>query len=92
MTNRTRVVLYIGITNSLESRLWYHRNPQKSSAFTKRYKVNRIVYFESYADPMDAIAREKKLKGYRRSKKEELIQAMNPRWEDLGAQMFACAN
>ncbi len=87
MTNRTRVVLYIGVTNSLQQRLWHHQNPEKST-FTSRYKVNRIVYFECYDNPIDAIAREKKLKGYRRSKKIDLIQAMNPRWEDLGAQMF----
>ena len=87
MTNRTRVVLYIGITNSLESRLWHHRNSEKAT-FTKRYRVDRIVYFECYEDPRDAIARETKLKGYRRSKKIELIHSMNPRWEDLGAQMF----
>ena len=87
MTNRTRVVIYIGITNSLERRLWHHQNADKLT-FTKRYKVDRIVYYECYNDVRDAIARETKLKGYRRSKKVELIEGMNPRWENLGARMF----
>jgi putative endonuclease len=61
MTNRTRVVLYTGVTNSLEGRLWHHGNSGRGS-FTKRYKVNRIVYFECYNDIRDAISREKEIK------------------------------
>jgi putative endonuclease len=87
MTNRTRVVLYIGITNSLERRRWHHLNTDKPT-FTKRYSVDRLVYYESYNDPRDAISREKKLKGYRREKKVALIEGQNPRWEDLGAELF----
>ena len=58
MTNRSRVVLYTGATSSLERRLWYHGNTSARS-FVKRYKVDRLVYYETYYDVRDAIAREK---------------------------------
>jgi putative endonuclease len=87
MTNRTRVVLYTGVTNSLEGRLWHHGNSRRGS-FTKRYKVNRIVYFECYNDIRDAISREKEIKAWRREKKNDLVRTLNPKWEDLGARMF----
>jgi len=73
MTNRSRVVLYTGVTNSLESRLWFHRN-NSTRSFTERYKVDRLVYYESYDDPRDAISREKEIKGWRREKKNELVR------------------
>ena len=62
MTNRSRVVLYIGITNSLVRRVWQHQNGA-ISGFTKTYKVNRLVYYESFNDRRDAISREKEPKG-----------------------------
>ena len=87
MTNRSRVVLYTGVTNSLESGLWFRRN-NSTRSFTKRYKVDRLVYYESYDDPRDAISREKEIKGWRREKKNELVRSLNPKWEDLGQQLF----
>ena len=90
LTNRSRVVLYTGITNSLESRIWFHDNaPPK--AFTKRYKVNRLVYYEEFDNPDDAIAREKEIKHWRREKKNELVRTLNPKWADLRPKLFdAC--
>src|SRR4029077_12370565 len=87
MTNRSRVVLYTGITNSLERRLWFHVNSSKDS-FTKQYKVDRLVYYESYHEARTAIAREKEIKKWRREKKNDLVRKLNPRWEDLGKRMF----
>ena len=87
MTNRSRVVLYIGVTNSLEDRLWRHFNTEKNS-FVKKYKLNRLVYYEQYADIRDAIAREKQLKRWSREKKNDLVRRQNPKWEDLGMRMF----
>jgi putative endonuclease len=87
MTNRSRVVLYTGVTNSLESRLWFHNNASPRS-FTKRYKVDRLVCFESFDDPRDAISREKEIKGWRREKKNELVRRLNPKWEDLGKKFI----
>ena len=81
MTNRTRVVLYTGVTNSHERRLWFHDNTEKRS-FTKRYKVDRLVYFESFENPRDAISREKEIKKWRRAWKLRLIEESNPQWRD----------
>jgi putative endonuclease len=87
MTNRTRTVLHTGVTNNLECRAWQHVNSGTAS-FTKRYSINRIVYYETFSDIRSAIAHEKQIKGWRREKKIALIQSENPRWEDLGKKMF----
>jgi putative endonuclease len=87
MTNRSRVVLYVGITNSLERRTWYHRSGNAKS-FTKTYQVDRLVYYERFNDARSAITREKEIKGWRREKKNELVRAFNPKWKDLGRDLF----
>jgi putative endonuclease len=87
MTNRSRVVLYIGVTNSLERRLWFHHNVSPRS-FTKKYKVDRLVYYERFDRARDAISREKEIKGWRREKKNDLVRSLNPKWEDLGEKLF----
>jgi putative endonuclease len=76
-------VLYIGITGDLEKRLAYHRSLESPNSFTARYAVTRLVYVEEFMDANQAIAREKQLKGWRRSKKIWLIERSNPDWEDL---------
>lgn len=85
MASITRT-LYIGVTNSLVVRASQHQRAE-ISAFTKRYKVNRLVYFEYYEDIRDAITREKQLKGSRRSKKNELIETLTPKWDDLSRML-----
>jgi putative endonuclease len=87
MTNRSRVVLYTGVTKNLESRLWFHGNTSARS-FTKRYKVDRLIYYERFDKPRDAISREKEIKGCRREKKNDLVRTLNPNWEDLGQKLF----
>ena len=87
MTNRSRVVLYTGITNSLMRRVWQHQNSE-IEGFTKTYTVNRLIYYERFNDPRDAIAREKEIKGWRRSKKNALVERMNPKWADLSPVLF----
>ena len=74
--------LYVGMTNSLERRVYQHKH-KVFEGFTSRYDVNRLVYFETFGDVRDAIAREKQIKHWRRSKKLELIESVNPKWEDL---------
>jgi putative endonuclease len=74
--------LYVGITNSVRRRSWEHEKAI-GSAFTKRYEVNRLVYYEAFQYVRNALAREKELKGWRRSKKVALIENMNPSWRDL---------
>jgi putative endonuclease len=78
-----RRVLYIGVTNDLEKRLASHRSKQYQRSFTAKYNVNRLVYVEDYTEITQAIAREKQLKSWRRSKKVRLIERQNPEWLDL---------
>ena len=85
MSNRSRVVLYTGITNNLVRRVWEHQNGE-FKGFTQTYNVNRLVYYESFDDPNEAIAREKEIKGWRRSKKNELVGTQNPKWIDLSGK------
>jgi putative endonuclease len=85
MTNRHRTVFYVGVTSDLQKRISEHRSGIHPSSFTKRYNVDRLVYFEMGRDIKSAIAREKQLKGWRREKKVALIESINPEWKDLGA-------
>ena len=87
MTNRSRIVLYTGITNSLMRRVWQRQNGE-IEGFTKAYRVNRLVYYEPFNDPHDAIAREKETKGWRREKKNVLVETMNPKSADLSPMLF----
>lgn len=79
LTNVNKTVLYVGVTDHLERRLREHREGS-GNAFTARYKVTNLIYYEQYADVRVAIAREKEIKGWRREKKERLIATMNPLW------------
>ncbi|MCH8225533.1 MAG: GIY-YIG nuclease family protein [Chloroflexi bacterium] len=81
LTNGVRT-LYIGVTNDLTRRVYEHQN-KLIDGFTKKYNIAMLVHYEVTTDVQSAIAREKQLKGWRRSKKIELIQASNPEWVDL---------
>ncbi len=83
MTNRSRT-LYVGVTNNLERRVCEHKL-KHNPGFTSRYNINQLVYYESTNDVHTAIAREKQIKGWVRSKKIALIDAQNPEWRDLSA-------
>ena len=74
--------IYIGVTNDLVSRVEEHREGSGSKHVSK-YKIHRLVYFEEHSDISDAIKREKTLKRWRRSWKDELIERDNPGWHDL---------
>ena len=80
MANRSKT-LYIGVTNNLERRLYEHKH-QLVAGFTSMYKMTRLVYFEEMSDVYAAIAREKHLKGWLRTKKVALIESINPEWRD----------
>ncbi|HUR40472.1 MAG TPA: GIY-YIG nuclease family protein [Verrucomicrobiae bacterium] len=75
--------LYVGVTNDLERRIGEHKS-RLVDGFTKKYNVTRLVYVEECGDVLDAIAREKQIKGWRREKKVALIAELNPHWEELG--------
>lgn len=82
LTNKGRSVLYIGVTNHLERRMYEHKN-HLIPGFTERYNVDRLVYFETTSEIRVAIEREKELKGWTRKRKEDLIFSQNPQWKDL---------
>ncbi|MDO8544851.1 MAG: GIY-YIG nuclease family protein [Opitutaceae bacterium] len=87
LASKPHGTLYIGVTNSLETRVWQHKN-KAVGGFTARYGVDRLVYFEQFSDVSDAIAREKQLKGWLRSKKIALVHRENPLWKDLAADWY----
>jgi|ERR1051326_1034354 putative endonuclease len=87
LTNRWKTVLYTGMTNSLERRIWEHKN-KTYDGFTKKYNCDRLVYYETYDEVDQAIGREKQLKPWSRKKKTWLIETMNPEWNDLAADWF----
>ena len=82
LTNKTHSVLYTGVTSDLKRRMYEHKN-KLSDGFTKNYNVNILVYFEQTSDVYSAISREKSIKNHLREKKESLINAVNPEWNDL---------
>jgi putative endonuclease len=87
MTNRSRVVLYTGVTSKLEGRVWEHKN-HVVKGFTSKYKLGRLVYYEQFSDSIAAITREKEIKAWRREKKNGLVRKLNPNWEDLSDSLF----
>ena len=86
MTNAHNSVLYTGVTNNLQRRVSEHK-AGKVSTFTKKYNVDKLVYFECGDDVNTAIFREKQIKAGSRKKKIELIESINPDWKDLFEEM-----
>jgi putative endonuclease len=82
ITNWDNSVMYIGMTNNLERRLYEHKN-KLISGFTKKYNINKLVYYEHITDVHVALAREKEIKKWRREKKDNLVVSMNPDWQEL---------
>ena len=82
MTNFRNTTLYIGVTNNLIRRVYEHKN-KMIDGFTKRYNLNKVIYYEIFNDIKTAIEREKQLKNFSRQKKIDLIKSMNPDWNDL---------
>lgn len=80
-------ILYVGVTNDVRSRMWQHKSKQ-IPGFTAKYNISRLVYFEEIDGQLAAIGREKQLKGWRRSRKIELIESQNPGWNDLAADWY----
>jgi len=82
LTNWNNKVLYTGVTNNLERRIFEHKNGI-IDGFTKKYNINKLVYFDYTSDVKSAIEREKQIKGWTRAKKNDLITSINPDWKDL---------
>ena len=87
LTKKNNNVMDIGMTNDLTRRIYEHKNGVVDG-FTKRYRMHKLVYYETYREVKDAITREKCLKGLLRRKKNELVESMNPDWKDLSEEIF----
>ena len=87
MTNAHNTVLYTGVTNNLQRRILEHKTG-KGGAFTRRYNVNKLVYYEVGNDVNIVIAREKQIKGGSRQKKIDLINSVNPEWKNLFEELY----
>lgn len=86
MTNRSRT-LYTGVTNDLQRRAYEHKHMLKAG-FTRRYLLDRLVYYEVTPDVRSAISREKQIKGWTRTRKLALIASQNPAWRDLSTEFL----
>ena len=82
LTNVTNSVLYVGVTGNISRRIYEHKNGLLEG-FTKKYNVKKLVYTEVYSDIKSALSREKQIKGWTRQRKIELINSVNPTWDDL---------
>jgi putative endonuclease len=82
LTNWNNKVMYVGVTNNLERRMFEHKK-KLIQGFTEKYNVNKLVYFEETQDVNAALEREKQIKKWRREKKNQLVDRMNPEWKDL---------
>ena len=82
MTNKINTVIYTGVTSDLVKRVYEHKH-KVTDGFTKRYNINKLVYYEVFDDIENAIAREKQIKGGFREKKIKFITSMNPGFKDL---------
>jgi putative endonuclease len=83
LTNYKNTVLYVGITNNLERRVTEHQRGSDKNSFSSRYRLYKLVWFEEFTNPTDAIAAEKRIKGWTRAKKVALIRTINPTFKNL---------
>jgi putative endonuclease len=83
MTNKPNGVLYIGVTDNIDSRVEEHKTKVYPKSFTARYNCDKLVYFEEFEDGYKASLREKQMKKWSREWKIKLIEEMNPQWNDL---------
>ena len=87
LTNKLHTVLYTGVTNNLERRLWEHKH-RFTEGFSSKYKLSKLVYLEFCENPQDAITREKQIKRWNRAKKDFLVNQTNPEWKDLSQDWY----
>jgi putative endonuclease len=82
-TNKRKTVLYTGVTAYLYNRIWDHKHHTNQGCFTDRYNAGICIFYEWHSSIEDAIRREKEIKGWRKEKKVQLINSVNPEWKDL---------
>ena len=83
LANVTGTVVYTGVTNDVVRRVYEHKHKLDPNSFTSKYDVHKLVYFEETSSSYAAISREKQIKSWNRKRKNELVESMNPKWEDL---------
>ena len=83
LANDTNVAIYTGVTKVLIRRVYEHKHELDPDSFTARYGIHKLVHFEEASDVRAAIEREKQIKSWKRAKKNQLVEANNPSWEDL---------
>ena len=83
LANVTGTVVYTGVTNDVVRRVYEHKHNSDSKSFTAKYEVHKLVYFEETSSSYAAISREKQIKSWNRKRKNQLVESMNPKWEDL---------
>jgi len=83
ITNNNNTTLYVGMTSDLITRIHQHKTKFYPKSFSARYNLHKLIYYESFHSIEEAIAREKEIKGWLRSKKEALINKLNPNWNEL---------
>ena len=83
LTNITGTVVYTGVTNDVVRRVYEHKHNLDSNSFTAKYGVHKLVYFEETSSSYAAISREKQIKSWNRKRKNQLVESINPKWEDL---------
>ena len=86
LTNKSNKILYIGVTNDLQRRMFEHKN-KMVKGFTKKYNLTKLVYFETTTDIRSALEKEKQLKNWHRAWKLKLINEFNPKWKDLSEML-----
>ena len=82
LANKTNVSIYVGVTNDLIKRVYQHKQ-KLVMGFAEKYGIDKLVYYEVYSDPENAILREKRLKGSSRARKNRLVESLNPEWREL---------
>jgi len=87
ISNWNNKVIYLGMTNDLERRIYEHKN-KIFEGFSKKYNLNKLVYYEYTNDVNAAIQREKQINKWRREKKNSLVESRNPEWKDLADELF----
>ena len=92
ITNKNNTTLYIGVTSNLPQRIEEHKQKRYEISFSARYNLNKLVYYEQFQMIGDAIGREKQLKSGNRATKEQLINSINPNWNDLYEEIIDIMN
>jgi putative endonuclease len=87
LSNKYNNVLYTGVTNNLTRRISEHKS-KSLDGFTKKYNLTKLVFFEQFGQVDDALSAEKKIKGWVRLKKNQLVESINPSWDDLALEIL----